>query len=578
MSQTVVLYLGSLMLRSLCVAALAGVLTFRVRSIALRHAVWVVVLALTLLTPAAGVFVPTIRIPIPVQYAEAQPLPAVRNLITKPLRRTETSPQHVLVNASRGYIDVWQFAAITYTIIGAALLLRLGHACRQLIKLKRSSRIVLIPVLVDLAAAQGFAGQLPSIYESGSARVPLTVGFSNPWILLPTDWKDWDEWKLKAVLSHELTHIRRADWLISMLAAFGTCVFWFNPLSWWLERHLSNLSEKASDEGSVMFTGDAPRYAQVLLEFAAVAQTGRRLKVGVVPMAVRRIRSRIERILSMSHADRGFLKPATWILVFTLAAPVLYAASAVHIFQQALPTIAVAPHLPPAQPAFKPITPERTVTVKTAPTSTVEPLMAQAAPAPAPVPQENNGSPIIKNETFFFGLFQSGVQAQRLADLERQNADLSITFSPDYPLRKRLEAQIRDLRQAIASENALANQVASQVPPNTMILNRVEDRTLYFTGSNGNLSYSCADCTFFVGDTRVGGEEDGRPGVLVHLRAGGKEVEITCRAIKCSTTAEKGRVGLPQGDFVPIVDVRTFSSGETVAELTSGTLVISFVK
>ena len=44
MARVLMLYLGSLMLRSMCIAAIAGVCTLWIRNVAVRHAIWVAVL------------------------------------------------------------------------------------------------------------------------------------------------------------------------------------------------------------------------------------------------------------------------------------------------------------------------------------------------------------------------------------------------------------------------------------------------------------------------------------------------------------------------------------------------------
>jgi hypothetical protein len=63
-----------------------------------------------------------------------------------------------------------------------------------------------------------------------------------------------------------------------------------------------------ADEASVLFTGNAPQYAEMLLTFAAAAHRGSRLQVGVIPMAARRIRARVEKVLSLGQVHKGVLK------------------------------------------------------------------------------------------------------------------------------------------------------------------------------------------------------------------------------------------------------------------------------
>ena len=77
--------------------------------------------------------------------------------------------------------------------------------------------------------------------EAGVA-VPLAVGSGGGCVLLPEDWRRWDDPKLRAVLAHEMSHLRRHDWSIQLWSVAARSLFWFHPLAWWLERHLRALA------------------------------------------------------------------------------------------------------------------------------------------------------------------------------------------------------------------------------------------------------------------------------------------------------------------------------------------------
>src|SRR5262249_6496093 len=99
------------------------------------------------------------------------------------------------------------------------------------------------------------------IFESPHIAVPLTVGRT---ILLPDSWAAWPPENLDAVLVHERNHVRRADWSIALLAGINRCLFWFHPLSWWLESRLKTLAEEACDDASLPHVSSRESYAQVL--------------------------------------------------------------------------------------------------------------------------------------------------------------------------------------------------------------------------------------------------------------------------------------------------------------------------
>ena len=70
------------------------------------------------------------------------------------------------------------------------------------------------------------------IRQSDRIKAPLTYGVFRPVILLPkkTGWTD--ETKLRYILIHEFTHIRRFDTLTKLVLTAAVCTHWFNPFVW----------------------------------------------------------------------------------------------------------------------------------------------------------------------------------------------------------------------------------------------------------------------------------------------------------------------------------------------------------
>jgi beta-lactamase regulating signal transducer with metallopeptidase domain len=162
---------------------------------------------------------------------------------------------------------------------------------------------------------------LPRLHAAQNLVVPVTIGSRDPVILLPADWQAWDGWKLHAVLAHELAHVRRADWLVTVAASLNRCLFWFHPLAWWLERHLSALSEQACDEAALLTVRDTTRYARAVLEFASALQDGRRLTYGVAMARTAKVSRRIDRILELRTPGPGIMKKGAWAAILACALP-----------------------------------------------------------------------------------------------------------------------------------------------------------------------------------------------------------------------------------------------------------------
>jgi TonB family protein len=105
----------------------------------------------------------------------------------------------------------------------------------------------------------------------GDVSSPLSCGLLRPAIILPREVLSWPEARRRAVLLHELAHIRRGDLWWNLVASIATAVLWFNPLAWRLARRMRHEAELACDD-TVVWQGVSPSfYAAFLLDSAAVS-------------------------------------------------------------------------------------------------------------------------------------------------------------------------------------------------------------------------------------------------------------------------------------------------------------------
>ena len=96
----------------------------------------------------------------------------------------------------------------------------------------------------------------------------MTWGWLRPVVLLPEGARRWSAPRRQVVLLHELVHVRRADWLVRLMARLACSVYWFNPLVWWAVRRLDLEQELACDEEVVACGTRASDYACHLLGIA----------------------------------------------------------------------------------------------------------------------------------------------------------------------------------------------------------------------------------------------------------------------------------------------------------------------
>ncbi len=110
------------------------------------------------------------------------------------------------------------------------------------------------------------------IRQSDEITTPLTYGVFRPVILLPKLILDGEsseskDMLLNFALMHELTHIRRFDPAIKLLAVAVCCVHWFNPCVWLMAWLLNRDIELSCDERVVNAFGADSRadYANALI-------------------------------------------------------------------------------------------------------------------------------------------------------------------------------------------------------------------------------------------------------------------------------------------------------------------------
>jgi len=175
----------------------------------------------------------------------------------------------------------------------------------------------------------------PGLKESAMLAVPATVGVHRAVILLPADWRAWTEEQLDAILAHEISHVARRDALTQVLSLVHRAIFWFSPLSWWLDKQLTDLAEQASDEAALAGGADRARYAETLVGFFKHlgAAPGRVWWQGVSMAKTAKASSaerRVSRILAWKQSMS--MKKSFALAVIALAAPIVFFGASVHPF------------------------------------------------------------------------------------------------------------------------------------------------------------------------------------------------------------------------------------------------------
>jgi len=106
----------------------------------------------------------------------------------------------------------------------------------------------------------------PRLVRSDDAKMPFACGLLRPTIVLPAESDSWTLDRRRAVLLHELAHVRRRDLVGHTVGRFACALYWFHPLVWTAAKRLRSESERACDDLALNCGARASDYAEHLLD------------------------------------------------------------------------------------------------------------------------------------------------------------------------------------------------------------------------------------------------------------------------------------------------------------------------
>ncbi|NLV31800.1 MAG: TonB family protein [Acidobacteria bacterium] len=134
------------------------------------------------------------------------------------------------------------------------------------------------PAIEDM---QRRTGVRAAVLLSPAVHGPVTFGWRSPTVILPLSFRSLSEPCKRAVLCHELIHVRRGDWIAILAEESIRSLLWFHPAVWWLLGRIRLSREQVVDQEVVRLMGDKQPYLDSLLEFA---RTHRRLQAAPAPL------------------------------------------------------------------------------------------------------------------------------------------------------------------------------------------------------------------------------------------------------------------------------------------------------
>lgn len=112
--------------------------------------------------------------------------------------------------------------------------------------------------------------------ETHCISAPAVVGYLKPVILIPVGmFSGLSTEQIESIFIHELTHIRRHDYLINIIQSLVEALFFFNPFVWIISNIIRREREHCCDDAVVAHSNaNAYAYALVQLEESRLTRTG----------------------------------------------------------------------------------------------------------------------------------------------------------------------------------------------------------------------------------------------------------------------------------------------------------------
>ena len=255
----------------------------------------------------------------PVSNVSAQnSVPVIVHAVNLASHRIATSTQSSFVSGSllTTFVELWFVGVLLFSLRTAGGFFLVARLRR------RDSKSISAALLALCREMQKRLGITRAIRycESLHLDAPAVVGWFRPVVLLPISaLSGLTELQLRAVIAHELAHIRRLDAFFNLFQVAAETLLFYHPGVWWLSKRIRAERENCCDDVALAVCGNPAEYARALAlmeewrvapSFAMAANRG--------PLA-----SRVTRLLGLTEKASSLRNAGVAFGILCLAAALL---------------------------------------------------------------------------------------------------------------------------------------------------------------------------------------------------------------------------------------------------------------
>ena len=174
----------------------------------------------------------------------------------------------------RELLNLSNTISLVWFVVAAFMFYRLIASYRWLRHLRRKSLKVkegrILSMISSFRERLNVTGNI-DLFISSEIHSPTSFGLFSTTIILPESLINSTSAELEMVLSHEIAHAKRHDFLVNLLQRALQSIFFFHPLFQMASRRLTREREHICDDWVIQATGRRDDYAECLLSLVESA-------------------------------------------------------------------------------------------------------------------------------------------------------------------------------------------------------------------------------------------------------------------------------------------------------------------